>query len=132
MPNWCANSLKLVATTAESEAKLSEIVYELSRAEAAHENPKFCELIKPIPEALQITAGYLGDPVAQAELVAKEQANLKLYGYKHWYDFCVGEWGCKWDIRTLDDDSFKLDGNAVTIFFDTPWSPPMEIGRAHV
>ena len=34
MPNWCANSLKLVATTAESEKKLAEIVQELERAKA--------------------------------------------------------------------------------------------------
>lgn len=127
MPNWCANSLKLVATTAESEKKLAEIVQELSRSETAKENPKFCELIKPVPAALHITAGYLGDTKLQAELEAKQQANLKLYGYSNWYEFCNAEWGCKWDIRTLDDDSFVLDGNAVTIFFDTPWAPPMGI-----
>ena len=31
MPNWCANSLKLVATTPDSEKKLAEIVQELAR-----------------------------------------------------------------------------------------------------
>ena len=39
MPNWCANSLKLVAKTADSEKKLAEIVQELARAKTAGENP---------------------------------------------------------------------------------------------
>lgn len=128
MPNWCANSLKLVATTAESEKKLAEIVQELARAKAAGESAEIFKLIKPIPEALLICAGYLGDTVEQAALVEKEKENLKTYGYKNWYDFCIGEWGTKWDARNVDEDEpYTIEGNAVTMSFDTAWSPPMEI-----
>jgi len=67
MPNWCANSLKLIATTAESEAKLSEIVRELARAAAANDGAAIFALIKPIPEALNIAAGFGGDAAEQAE-----------------------------------------------------------------
>ena len=35
MPNWTANSLKLTAKSATSEAKLAELVRELGRAHAA-------------------------------------------------------------------------------------------------
>jgi hypothetical protein len=49
MPNWCANSLKLVATTAESEKKLAEIVQELERAKGAGESAGIFNLIKPFP-----------------------------------------------------------------------------------
>ena len=127
MPNWCANSLKLVATTPDSEKKLAEIVQELARAKTAGENPVIFGLIKPVPEALMITAGYLGDTVEQAALVAKEKENLKTYGYKNWYDFCIGEWGTKWDAKTEYDESYTIEGNQLTIFFDTAWSPPMQI-----
>jgi hypothetical protein len=127
MPNWCANSLKLVATTPDSEKKLTEIVQELARAKTAGENPVIFGLIKPVPEALMITAGYLGDTVEQAALVAKEKENLKTYGYKNWYDFCIGEWGTKWDAKTEYDESYTIEGNQLTIFFDTAWSPPMQI-----
>ena len=127
MPNWCANSLKLVATTPDSEKKLAEIVQELERAKTAGENPVIFGLIKPVPEALMITAGYLGDTVEQAALVAKEKENLKTYGYKNWYDFCIGEWGTKWDAKTEYDESYTIEGNQLTIFFDTAWSPPMQI-----
>lgn len=127
MPNWCANSLKLVAKTADSEQKLAQIVQELARAKQAGEDAEFFALIKPIPEALKITAGFLGAGTPeQTALLEAEKRNLDAYGYKNWYDFCVTEWGTKWDART-ENDSFQIEGNQVTIFFDTAWSPPMGI-----
>jgi hypothetical protein len=129
MPNWCANSLKLVATTAESEKKLAEIVQELARAKEANESASLFALIKPIPEALMITSGWLGkDTPEQAALELAQAANLKKYGYKDWYSFCTGEWGTKWDAKTSEEDTpYILNGNQVTIFFDTAWAPPMQI-----
>jgi hypothetical protein len=129
MPNWCANSLKLVATTAESEKKLAEIVQELARAKAAGESAAIFNLIKPIPEALMITSGWLGkDTPEQAALELAQAANLKTYGYADWYSFCTAEWGTKWDAKTCDEDvPYILADNQVTIFFDTAWAPPMQI-----
>lgn len=130
MPNWCANSLKLIAKTADADKKLAEIVQELARAKSAGDNAEFFCMIKPIPQALEDTvAGFRGHGTPeQAALEAKEQENLKAYGYKNWYDFCLGEWGTKWDARTCDNDvPYTLLGNEVTIFFDTAWSPPMQI-----
>jgi hypothetical protein len=129
MPNWCANSLRLTPTTPDSEKKFAEIVAELERAQSARESANIFNLIKPIPEALRITAGWLGkDTPEQAELEAREQLNLKLYGYKNWYEFCTGEWGTKWDANTQNEDEpYTIEGNQVTIFFDTAWAPPMQI-----
>jgi hypothetical protein len=129
MPNWCANSLKLVATTAESDKKLKEILQELERAKGAGENPALFAMIKPIPEALMITSGWLGkDTPEQAALELSQKENLKKYGYKDWYDFCIGEWGTKWDATNSNEEvPFEILGNEVTIFFDTAWAPPMQI-----
>ena len=129
MPNWCANSLKIVATTAESEKKLAEIVQELERAKSAGESAGIFNLIKPIPEALLITSGWLGkDTPEQAALEIEQAANLKKYGYKDWYSFCTGEWGTKWDMHNqVEDEPFTIEGNAVTMVFDTAWAPPMQI-----
>jgi hypothetical protein len=129
MPNWCANSLKLVAKTADSEKKLAEIVKELARAHEAGESAEIFNLIKPIPEALMITSGWLGkDTPEQAALEIAQNENLKKYGYKDWYSFCTGEWGTKWDAKTSDEDvPFIIEGKQVTIFFDTAWAPPMQI-----
>ena len=128
MPNWCANSLKLIATTPDSEKKLAEIVQELARAKTAGESAGIFNLIKPVPEALLITAGSFGDTVEQAALKKAEQENLKTYGYKHWYDYCIAEWGTKWDMNNqYEDEPYTIEGNRVTMVFDTAWSPPMEI-----
>jgi len=127
MPNWCANSLKLIATTPESESKLSEIVRELARAAAANESAAIFALIKPVPQALQIVAGFLGATAEQAELEEAGKKNLATYGYANWYDYCVDEWGTKWDAR---DATYDLDDNQVTIYFDTAWSPPIGIYHA--
>jgi hypothetical protein len=128
MPNWCANSLKLVATTPDSEKKLAEIVQELERAKTAGESAGIFNLIKPVPEALLITAGSFGDTVEQAALKKAEQENLKTYGYKHWYDYCIAEWGTKWDMNNqYEDEPFTIEGNTVTMVFDTAWAPPMQI-----
>ena len=132
MPNWCSNSLKLVATPAESEKKLAEIVQELSRAKTAGEDAELFKLIKPVPEALQITAGFLGAGTPeQTALLEAEKRNLDTYGYRNWYDFCVAEWGTKWDAHMSDiDEPFEINGNQVTLYFDTAWSPPMGIYHA--
>ena len=132
MPNWCSNSLKLVATTAESEKKLSDIVQELARAVAAKENPAIFEMILPVPKNLKICAGFLGKGTPeQAELEAQEAENLKNYGHKNWWDFCVSEWGTKWDMSIRDSpEVYELEGNALTIYFDTAWSPPEGIYHA--
>ena len=127
MPTWCANSLKLIATTAESERKLSEIVQELARATAAGESAAIFNLIKPVPEALQIVSGWSGDAEEQATREATYKVNLDTYGYANWYDYCIEEWGTKWDAR---DTTYDIDGNQVTIYFDTAWSPPLAIYHA--
>jgi hypothetical protein len=113
MPNWCANSLKLIATTAESESKLSEIVRELARATAANESAAIFNLIKPVPQALQIVSGWSGDAEEQAALEEAYQRNLDTYGYQNWYEYCVAEWGTKWDAS---EATYDLDGNQVTIY----------------
>ena len=130
MPNWCANSLKLVATTPDSEKKLAEIVQELERAKGAGESAEIFKLIKPIPQALLDTvAGFRGHGTPEQDALELEQAaNLKKYGYKDWYSFCTGEWGTKWDMNNqYEDEPYTIEGNAVTMVFDTAWAPPMQI-----
>ena len=132
MPNWCSNSLKIVATTADSKKKLTEIVGELLRAVTAKENPAIFQMIRPVPEDLKITAGFLGKGTPeQAELEALEADNLKHYGHKNWHSFCLGEWGTKWDMSIADSpEVYEVEGDAVTIYFDTAWSPPEGIYHA--
>jgi len=101
----------------------------ISRAvKAAQKDALFNEFV-PLPDALStMVEGSYSDPAEQAEHNAKREYNRKTYGYSSWYDFAIGEWGCKWDISNGGSD-YKIekvsDGYSVTLSFDTAWSPPI-------
>jgi len=117
MPNWCNNFLEL-----EHEDPSM-----IDRAKKAYAEGKLLEEFVPVPKDLHIVAGSVGAKGSpeQNELELKEEFNRITYGYATWYDFCVNEWGTKWDVG--GDDSFcDVNGpNAVTLVFDSAWSPPI-------
>jgi hypothetical protein len=125
MPNWCNNTVEVYHPDAN---KLKELVM-------AFNEGKMCNYIKPVPEDLQIVAGRVGDDTdpKQIELEAAEKRNLATHGYKTWYDFCVNEWGTKWDVGG-DGNEVELEGleNDVTLSFDSAWSPPCNVYEAMV
>jgi hypothetical protein len=91
--------------------------------------------IHPYPPELDITAGREGpdDSPEQRALVAAEESNLAKYGYKNWYDWCVANWGTKWNAGG-DNDAMQVDydedvGNqGIALFqFDTAWAPPLGV-----
>ena len=47
---------------------------------------------------------------------------------ENWYDWCVTNWGTKWDVTNVfvQDDT---EEDAVTFAFDTAWGPPVEAFR---
>ena len=114
MPNWCNN----VATLRANKARIDTVV-----AGAAGDG--VLNALIPVPEELRdTTAGSFGDADKQAALEAQEAANLAKYGYKNWYDYCVNEWGTKWDL--CDVQVNRVDDETVTLSFETAWSPPIE------
>lgn len=46
----------------------------------------------------------------------------------NWYDWCVNNWGTKWDINCafVGDDT---EEDSITFSFDTAWSPPVDAFR---
>ena len=115
MPNWCNNTLTL-----EHEDPAM-----IARAKAAFIEGKFLHEFVPVPLCLTETvAGCLGDPEKQAELEKSEQDNLNAYNYKNWYDFCVAEWGTKWDVGGDDGYINDIEGGLV-LSFDSAWAPPV-------
>lgn len=126
MPNWCNNNVQVAGS--------KEFIDALAAAATAG---GFCNFIKPVPAALlETTAGSFGDPDQQAALELQEAANIAEHGYKNWYDFCVAEWGTKWDVGNEDSyievtqDSGAEDKWYLNFSFDSAWSPPIEIYEA--
>lgn len=48
--------------------------------------------------------------------------NLVEYGARTWWDWCVRNWGTKWNFEA----EAALQGNEILMGFDTAWSPPIE------
>jgi hypothetical protein len=115
MPNWCNNTLTL---THEDPAMIL-------RAKEALDRGEFLQEFIPVPEQLKIVAGCVGDPVEQAKLEADTARNREELGYGNWYDFCVGEWGTKWDVGGDGQSDIHPDGKMLHTSFDSAWSPPV-------
>ena len=115
MPNWCNNNLTLEH---DDPAMIQRAYDALERGEFLQE---FC----PVPEDLKIVAGCLGDGDEQRELERKTAENIEKYGYGNWYDYCVAEWGTKWDCGEQGASDIHPDGKILHTYFDTAWSPPI-------
>ena len=115
MPNWCSNNLVL---THEDPAMIQ-------RAYDALERGEFLQEFIPVPECLKIVAGCVSDEAEQAKLEADTARNLEELGYGNWYDYCVGEWGTKWDVGEQGNSDIHPDGKMLHTFFDSAWSPPV-------
>jgi hypothetical protein len=116
MPNWCSNNLRI---TSKDPAKIQKLV-------DAWDSGHFMQTLYPCPqELIDTTAGSYSDDEKQKELEAKEKANIEKYGYANWYDWCVANWGTKWDIDTSAGESY-VTGDTFYANFPTAWSPPIE------
>jgi hypothetical protein len=117
MPNYCNNVLEL---THEDPAMITRARDAFLRGELLNE-------FIPVPEDLKIVVGRVGDDAdeAQKALVAQSEANTAKYGYPNWYDFCIGEWGTKWDVGGDDCNAPEGNENNLTVGFDSAWAPPL-------
>ena len=115
MPNWCNNNLTLT----HEDPKM------IQRAYDALERGEFLQEFIPVPEDLKITAGYLGSGDEQKELERKTAENVAKHGYGNWYDYCVSEWGTKWDVGGDGQSDIHPDGKMLHTSFDSAWSPPV-------
>ena len=120
MPNWCNNSVEIY----HDDPKM------LERVRTAFNGEGLLQEFIPVPEDLRnIVAGSV--PVAEeAEHKLKEEFNRMAYGYINWYDYCVNEWGTKWDIGADGNPAQDIPGDefvgpGLMLGFDSAWSPPI-------
>ena len=118
MPNWCNNVVELYH---EDKAMIN-------RAKAALERGEFLNEFIRVPEELKIVAGRVGDSNDEKQIALEKQMeeNLQKCGYSTWYDFCINQWGCKWDVGGSDSNITVGNFNNLTASFDSPWGPPIQ------
>ena len=104
MPNWCDNSFRV----SHSDPK------QITRFVDAFKRGELCNEFIPVPEELK---GSVADGKTNEALV-------EATGYSSWYDFCVNEWGTKWDVGG-DDGYIDHDETSAQGSFQSAWSPPM-------
>ena len=118
MPNWCNNTIELY----------HEDIEMINRAKAALERGEFLNEFIPVPEELKIVAGRVGDNNDENQIAHEKrmEENLQKCGYSTWYDFCINQWGCKWDVGGDDANVTVGHFNNLTASFDSPWGPPIQ------
>jgi len=114
MPNWCNNYLELTHDDPEM----------IVRAKKAYCDGRLLDEFCPVPKSLHIVAGSVGDPDEQKKLEEDTARNLEVHGYANWYDYCVNEWGTKWDVGGGDGMITEDGPNALRMSFDSAWAPP--------
>lgn len=114
MPNWCNNTVEIYHQDPAM----------LERVRKGFSDSGLLQEFIPVPEDLKITAGFLGDGDEQRKLEEAEQRNLATHGYKNWYDYCVNEWGTKWDVGGDGYEAQDIPGGLM-LTFDSAWSPPI-------
>ena len=110
MPNWCDNTIS-ISGPAE---KLSPIFTKLKEDDSSG----LCSILHPMPE--NTFTGNLGED--ERKKCAEENT-------PNWYDWCVSNWGTKWD--TCDGDwNYEDAGDGQAILsgnFQTAWGPPVGV-----
>lgn len=110
MPNWCANSCRLTAP--QDNPMMGKILDELKKGQDA----KWFQAVKPVPQPL------VDAEASQAHRLSEEgQTLVEQFGHSNWYDYCVAEWGTKWEATI---DRYEQDGDSIIVYFDTAWAPP--------
>lgn len=105
MPNWCNN---VVEIGHEDPAMIT-------RAKEALDRGEFLQEFIPVPQELREA---VADFTVNEGLVEK-------FGYSNWYDYCVNEWGTKWDVGG-DGVTAEIEDGRLTTSFDSAWSPPIQ------
>jgi hypothetical protein len=115
MPNWCQNSVYIE----------HDDLAMIDRAESAYKRHELLEEFIPVPPALKNPASstWGGENSAENDKVRAE--NLEQYGYSSWYDYCVANWGTKWDVGG-EYDTVIRNGNMLILNFDSAWGPPLD------
>jgi len=122
MPNWCNNSVVFTHENPDMIARIKRVI--------DMDNGFFNDFVHMPDELMHTDKGFFGNDVEKQEKMEKaNKRNLKKYGYKDWYDFANGEWGCKWDVSGQDLQVFDEGENHIGVSFDTAWSPPTDFFR---
>ena len=139
MPNWCSNRVTVWSDNTSDMQEFKELV------KGENGRPFSFNSIIPMPEELHTVQSPVRIMTEEEiEEYKKEHSDSEWmigtlpitqeysdeldakYGDNNWYDWCINNWGVKWDCAdgTITEEFADLE---LTYRFDTPWGPPQEI-----
>lgn len=143
MPNWCSNNLLICGT----KEKIKEIERVINNFYEFYYEKEVCEkdghkvlrkpngdpmgllyyckpepdyTVTPVPKTFpEVTAKYAKTEEEREKIMKNEPTIRK----DSWWDWRVQNWGCKWEINA---EIANVDDESISIYFDSPWGPPIE------
>jgi len=153
MPNWCYNKLVISGPKEIRKKFLSDAFLACQNCppvDGCVTDFTF-HMVMPMPEELYNTTAprpRTQDDVRQhakhfgmseqdfnfamqhaitAEQAAELDALKARFGADNWYDWCLKNWGVKWDAANVNKSVYA---RGITITFETAWGPPVGIIHA--
>jgi len=119
MPNWCLNCLEIQG----SDKQVKEVLDYIAGDKSDKDSTLFdFNKIIPMPkELIDLTS-----PTPEKEKALQEKMKKK-YGYANWYDWCIGEWGTKWNSSDVEILYVADSMTDTQIYFSTAWAPPVPV-----
>lgn len=131
MPNWCMNKLRITHDDLHALDKFVEGWNSGSLFQALIPCPQ--ELLDTVSGSIGLsTDGNKSQQYRYEMHQFQMDLNKRIFGYKDWYDYCVSEWGTKWDVgyRSESDNLAEIQvgegQHFVEVSFESAWSPPIE------
>lgn len=134
MPNWCDNTLEIN----HSDIKMMRrFVKGWNRKSLLNEfipvPPELSDGSMNWKRIMELQNEKRNREYADEMDKFREELNLKYFGYRGWYEFCLDNWGTKWDIGyDLDCGDYLTADSArkpITVRFYSAWSPPTDAYR---
>jgi hypothetical protein len=122
MPNWCSNRVAV-----DGDPILIRRFKKAVAGTRNDENKQFSfNHITPIPREYRTMTCPVSDKDKK-----KSAALAQKYGSPDWYDWCIKNWGTKWDLPVdedvLEDEEHEKTFGRLCYCFDTAWGPPSQI-----
>jgi len=119
MPNWVLNVLA-VKGDAEERNRFTE------HAKSESKILDFNRFIEVPKELIETAESHYPKSDPRHEERIKERAMLKeKYGFEGWYDWCVHNWGTKWNA--CETEVLHEDEKEFSYTFQTAWDSPIPV-----
>ena len=135
MPNWCSNTLMVQGSGKPMDKFIKQCDMQEDENGYGGQVTELLSKFYPMPIELsdQVSGACTIDGkkvrvwrVVDGENVAIDEKTIadwkKRFGTDNWWDWCVNNWGTKWDVTAEED---WRDDEVIHLRFESAWSPPV-------